>query len=412
MFCKKCGTQIGTTTTFCPKCGTPNNAAASQPSEVNLGAMPAQDVPAVNAATYTVESVNNQKPFFKKYWGFFAAGAAVLAIGVGVGVYYINALKSGPIAAFGTAMENLNEDSQDIKSGVLTMEMDGMFDAEFQFSVDPKAKAMYMYGDFEITDDYYAMDMEMAMCVEDDEAYMCMSYMDEYEVVDMSDYMDPADIWESYGKEAEEMDWQGMLEEYDLDRELEDYIDTDEINNIVKNFVDSLKSDSNREKIEEAMQFTTTKENGGKTYSVVMTPESLVNTADVFVALFEEVAGDYVEGDWLEDAKEGLEEAREEAEDEDILDEELLEFSYSVKNDRFTNITFASGSYMEDEMGELQAVVDFTYDGKKLNGMEMTMEVDIEGDGGSISAGLTEINSLDDVKGSIPEEMLEEMDMD
>ncbi len=397
MLCKKCGTQIESTTTFCPKCGAANAAA--------------KEVSMINGATYTVEAVNNRKPFFKRYWGALAAGAAVIAIGAGIGIYYYNTQKNRPIAAFALAAENLQDDSKCVNSGALTMEMDGLFDAGFEFEVNPDEQYMYMYGEMTIViSDYYEdedmeIPMDMAMCVEGDEGYIAVGYMGSYEVQDLSDYTDPEEIWASYDKEPEEMDWQELLEDADLDRELEEYIDVSQINDIVERMADSLASSKNRKRIEDALQLSVTKENGVRTYSAVLTGEGILDTADILVELFETAAGNAIEGDWLEDAKDELEDARE----DDEVEDELLKVSYSIKNDRFTNISLLSGDDMEEEF---EIVIDYTYDGKSLKDMEFAMSGDMEGEAITFTMSLTDLNNVTGVKDSIPDDILEQMDMD
>ncbi len=405
MFCKNCGTQMADNAAFCPNCGTASGTG------VNLGAVSTEN-PAT-MSTYTVESVAGQKSFLQKYWGFFAAGAAVVAIGVGVGVFYFNNLQSGPVVSFMQAVDNLNNDSKDIQSGVMTIEVDGLCDAQMQFSVDPKAQTMYMYGDVSMDTGDLDMDMEMAICIEGSDAYMCAEYEGDYQVVDLGDYADLDEIWESYEKEPEEIDWQETIEDADVDRYLEEYIDVDQINDIVKKFGESMRSGDNRERIEQAMQITVTEAGGVKTYTSVVTAQVIVDTAGVFVDLFEEAAGDAIEGDWLDDVRDTLEEAREEAEDEDFLEEEMFDFSYGIKNDRFTNVTLSSGDLLADEVdSRVEMVVDFLYDGKKLSGFEMAVDMDVDYEEISMVVSLTELNAVDDVKGAIPEEMLEEMNMD
>ncbi len=397
MFCKKCGTQMADGASFCPSCGAANEAAANASAE-NLSA--------VSSSTYTVESVSNPS-FLKKYWGALVAGAAVVAVAIAVPVYLNNA-KKGPIAAFAVASDNLMSDTKKVESCKLTFEADG-YEGEFLMEVNPKDQVMYLYGEFDL--DYY--EMEMAMLVEGEEGCIVVGYDGEYESEDLDEYMDPAEIWESYDKDPEDMDWQEMIEDADLDSELEDYVDIDRINEVVDNVVKAFKDGGNRARIEEAMQLTSTKADGVTTYSAVITADSLLNTATALIEICEEACGDAVESDVFDDAKDGLEEAREEAEDDDFLEEEMFEVSYGIKNDRFTNISFVSGEYLEDEgEGEFEISLDFDYDGKALNGFEMTMDMDMGYDSVSASIAMIEINAVEGVKDEIPDDILELAGMD
>ncbi len=390
MFCKQCGTQIAPEERFCPNCGTP----AEQPD------VPQQNVP--NPPPVSGDGTGNPdlNPYFtpaapkKRHTKAIVAAVAVLAAAAIAVTVTVRVVTKRPLSALAAGAAHLSDELKEMESCHLELSLneDGDVTGAFDFEVNADDQELYLYGTLETMGE----EIQLAMYAEGSSGGYAVGsdgtviYADEISGAQLDA------IWDAYEmNQVEDFSLSEYLEESGYEEEIAEYIDPDQIDAVYENLVKRLSKRSTQKDLEQALAIETDRKSGERIYTVTIEADTIVDTADLCLDIFEEEADDAIRGDWLDEARDTLQ-------DEVNDSEKYGELEWRTHSGNLTELSFSTSYEMDMEI-----TVDCDYDGDDLDEVTFSMAYDDGWNDSQIEITLDHFNQVDDVKSMIPHTMME-----
>lgn len=396
MFCKQCGTQIVQEERFCPNCGT----AVEQP-----GAPQQQNAP--NSPPVSGDGAGNQdlNPYFtpaapkKRHTKAIVAAVAILAAAAIAVIVTVRVVTKRPLGALAAGAAHLSDELKEMESCHLELSLneDGDVTGAFDFEVNADDQELYLYGTLETMGE----EIQLALYADGNSGGYAVGndgtviYADEISGVQLDA------IWDAYDtKQVEDFSLSEYLEESGYEEEIAEYIDPDKIDAVYGNLVKRLSKRSTQKDLEQALAIETDRKSGERIYTVTIEADAIVDTVDLCLDIFEEEADDAIRGDWLDEARDALQ-------DEIDDSEEYGQLEWRTHSGNLTELSFST--FYEIDM---EITVDCNYDGDDLDEVAFSMAYGDGWNDSQIEITLDHFNQVDDVKSMIPDTMMEQMGSD